>query len=450
MKPMQISDIADSLQGELLSGDCRFESVCTDSRTLQPGDLFVALTGEQFDGHDYIEDVVGRGASGAVVSIGADYSVPCLKVSDTQLALGQLAALNRDYFTGPLIGITGSSGKTTVKNMLTSICSQRGVTHATGGNFNNEIGAPLTLLGLSPEHEFAVIEMGAAGAGDIAYLAGLARPAVSVLLNAMPAHLEGFGSVDGVARAKGEIYQALAVDGIAVVNADSEYRGLWEGLVGDRSMIRFGLSEDADVRASAIDDEGALGCRFQLHTPVGDGVVNLQLIGAHNVMNALAAAAAAHAIGLDLVAIAAGLEQVQSGPGRLYPQRVESGALVVDDSYNANPGSVEAAIDLLVASPGRGTLILGFMAELGPDSDALHEQVGRYASSAGLDRLWLVGKAAAAAAGFGSTARVFENTAAVSEALGEFDEQDVVLVKGSRSAGMEAVVSAFTTSGGGD
>ncbi len=445
MRELSLTDIAQPLQGELLGENCSFATVGTDSRQVASGELFVALTGESFDGHDYVERAAEDGAVAALISRPGVYPLPCLQVKDTRAALGQLAALNRTHFSGVLIGITGSSGKTTVKNMLASICALAGQTHATAGNFNNEIGLPLTLLQLAPQHQYAVIEMGASRIGDIAYLAALAQPDVAVLLNAQPAHLEGFGSLAAVARAKSEIYQSLADNGVGVVNADSEFCGLWEEVLGDRRSISFGCCEHAEVRAEAIEDRGALGCRFVLLSPQGGAAIQLQLAGRHNVDNALAAAAAALAAEVPLESIIAGLEAVRAAPGRLHVAKNTDGVLVVDDSYNANPGSVRAAIDVLVATPGRHILVLGAMGELGPDSDQLHRDVGSYAVEQGVDELWLVGDAAVAASGFGDAARVFADVASLPDLTSCFGAGDVVLVKGSRSAGMEQVVATLTS-----
>ncbi len=445
MRALRIKEVASSfagtLHGELLGSDCEFASVSSDSRSIVPGDLFVALAGENHDGHDYLRPAADAGAVAAIVSRSGDYPIPCIKVSDTTAALGQLAALNRRYFTGTLLGITGSSGKTTVKNMLSRILSRQGLTHATAGNFNNEIGVPQTLLGLSAGHQYAVIEMGASAGGDIEYLSALAEPTIAVLLNAQPAHLQGFGSLAGVAAAKGEIFSSLPADGVGVLNADSEFTSLWRELLGRRTYISFGCSAAADIRAENIENLGAAGCRFDLCSEWGVARLKLPLPGRHNVLNALAACAASLAAKLSVAEVIDGLEHVHPAPGRLSVSQGANGAMIIDDSYNANPGSVRAAIDTLVATPGHRVLMLGVMGELGADSPQLHREIAAYARARGVDELWLIGEAAMAADGFGCGARLYSDIDSLPELHARFSRGDVVLVKGSRMAGMEAVVA---------
>jgi len=361
-----------------------------------------------------------------------------------------LGALNRQHFDGELIAITGSSGKTSVKNMVAAILAQRAATLATAGNFNNEIGLPLTLLQLQSEHRFAVLEMGASAAGDINYLCELARPSVAVLLNALPAHLQGFGSLQGVARAKGEIFSGLPADGTAVFNADSDFTGLWRELAVATNTIEFGFSAGAAVTASDIELDAAAGSRFLLVTPQGEISISLSVPGRHNIANALAAAATSLAVGASLAEISAGLAAVQPVAGRLQSTTLRSGAVVIDDSYNANPGSVKAAIDVLCGAVGNRVLVLGAMGELGADSEALHASVGRYAFEQGLDALWALGAdTAAAVAEFGAGARIFSDRSELIDCLQrELGSTDVILVKGSRSAGMDLVVSALTDEAG--
>jgi UDP-N-acetylmuramoyl-tripeptide--D-alanyl-D-alanine ligase len=445
MRDFSLNELCAPLAATAVSGDAVISGVSTDSRSVAAGDLFVALQGPNFDGHAFIAAAAERGARAAVVSDGEDRDLPTLRVDDTCAALGRLAAYNRALFTGRLLAITGSCGKTTVKNLLAAILEQRGATLATAGNLNNEIGVPLTLLRLAPEHRFAVVEMGAARAGDIRYLCSLAKPDVSLLLNAMPAHLEGFGSVDAVARAKGEIFEALEGGGTAVINADSEYAGLWRQLAGDSRTLSFGLSEQAGVGASAIEERGLAGSRFRLRTPGGSVTAELALPGIHNVINALAAAAAACAVGVDMDAIARGLAAARPVAGRLCSREGVGGVTVIDDSYNANPGSVHAAIDLLATHAGRRVLLLGSMAELGADSDALHRETGRYAADRGIEIFCCVGAGAEAAVeGFGAGGEAYANRESLLARLpGRFGAGDVVLVKGSRSAGMEVIVNAL-------
>ena len=456
MQAMRLSDIAQPLRGSLRGADAPFDAVVTDSREARAGQLFVALKGERFDAHDYLDDAAKGGAAGAVVSRLGPCPLPAVQVADTREALGRLGALNRSFYRGPLAAITGSCGKTTTRALLAAILSRCGPTLATSGNLNNEIGAPLTLLELRPKHRYAAVEMGAAAAGDIAYLCELARPTVAVLLNAMPAHLEGFGSVAAVAEAKGEILTGLGGRGTAVFNADSDYAGLWRGLAraegkaGAERILTFGLSRYAQVRAAGLSAgaDGAYSFQLQARLPGGkaEAEVRLRLPGRHNVLNALAAAAAAFAMDADLAAVAAGLQSAEPVAGRGRSRRLDSGAALIDDSYNANPGSVLAAIDALAARPGRRTLVLGAMAELGPGSAAFHAEMGRAAKTAGLERLWAVGggDAGASVAAFGDGGRLFADKPALIDALrGDLGSEDCVLVKGSRCAGMDEVVSFF-------
>jgi UDP-N-acetylmuramoyl-tripeptide--D-alanyl-D-alanine ligase len=448
MRPMSLSELAAPLGGHLLGGDCTFHEVSTDSRAVSQGALFVALAGERFDGHDYLAQAASGGASCALVSRQLESQLPLLQVGDTGQALGRLGAFNRQLYRKPLVAITGSSGKTTAKNMVSSVLSRRGRTLATEGNFNNEIGVPLTLLRLAPGDEFAVVEMGAARAGDIAWLCELGRPTVAVLLNAMAAHLEGFGSVDDVAEAKGEIFDGLGAGDFAIINADQSWAARWRERAGEATVLDFGLNAAAAVNAGAIDSLGVDGTTFTAHTPAGELQVQLALPGRHNVANALAAIAVGLACGLSLAEIGEGLRAVRPAAGRLLATVGPGGVTVVDDCYNANPGSVRAAIDLLAGCEGRRTLVLGAMRELGPDSEQLHRDVGEYARQSGIDRLWGVGaELSPCVAAFGEGGCLFpDREAAVAALPGEFGADDTVLVKGSRSAGMERVLQALLAS----
>jgi len=445
MCPMSLSELQAPLEARLSGPDNKITGVSTDSRKLSDGDLFVALRGKNFDGHDYVSQVQGKGAAAALVSTLVVDSLPQLQVADTQRALGLLGAYNRQLYKGPLVAITGSSGKTTVKNMVHAVLAQRGETLATKGNYNNEIGLPLTLLRLQPEVEFAVVEMGAAKAGDIAWLCELARPTVALLLNAMPAHLDGFGSVEGVASAKGEIFDCLGETDVAIINADQLWAKQWRKRAGAATVLDFGLEQPAAIRARSIQSRGVEGISFTVSTPVGDIAMRLALPGMHNVANALAAVAVGIACELSLTEIRDGLESLQPMDGRLRSMRSPQGATVIDDCYNANPGSVRAAINLLAACPGRRTLVLGAMLELGENSSALHREVGSYALTSGIDQLWGVGpELEICVSAFGTGGRYFEDRAAVlSELPGQFGQGDTVLVKGSRSAGMEQVLQAL-------
>lgn len=445
MRPMTLAELLAPLEAQLIGADRQFLRVATDSRALRDGDLFVALRGENFDGHDFLAQAAAAGAVAALVSHDGAAPLSRLRVADTQRALGRLGAYNRALFNGPLVAITGSSGKTTVKNMVRSVLAQRGRTQATQGNLNNEIGVPLTLLALEPGVEYAVVEMGAARAGDIAWLCELGRPTVALLLNAMPAHLQGFGSVADVAAAKGEIFDGLGEGNCAVINADQPWAPAWRERAGAATVLDFGLTAPAAVTARAVRPDGARGVGFTAITPRGELPVTLRLPGVHNVANALAAIAVGLACALNLDEIGAGLEAVTPTPGRLVTTVSPGGASVIDDCYNANPGSVRAAIDLLAGCAGRRTLVLGAMRELGPESEALHREVGEYAAVAGIDRLWGVGpELQVAVSGFGGAGRWFPDCdAALSALAGEFGAGDTVLVKGSRSTRMERVLHAL-------
>ncbi len=445
MRDYRLSELGTALMAQRLGQDVLVRGVGTDTRGSLAGKLFVALEGERFDGHAYLDVAAEAGALAALVKRETRADLPQLVVSDTQRGLGHLGAYNRSLFNGPLVAITGSNGKTTAKTMISSVLSQRGATLATEGNLNNEIGVPLTLLRLAPEHEFAVVEMGAAKAGDIAWLCELARPTVAVLLNAMPAHLEGFGSVAGVAEAKGEIYDALGSDGTAVVNADQEYAKRWASRARHARVVDYGLNAAAAISASHIRHRGLSGVSFVASTPAGEVPVTLKLPGLHNVSNALAAIAVGLTCEVPLGDIAAGLAQARAVAGRLAACTGAAGATVIDDCYNANPGSVRAAIRLLADCEGRRTLVLGAMRELGGESERLHREIGQFAREAGLDSLWGVGPdLLPAVEAFGDGARHFvDRVEAAAATAGEFAAVDTVLVKGSRGAAMETVLAAL-------
>ena len=445
MRSWSLSELQAPLRASLTGSDRTISGVSIDSRSVRAGELFVALRGENFDGHDYLGQVETAGAAAALTSGETHSALPVLKVEDTQKALGLLGAYNRNAFDGALVAITGSGGKTTVKNMVYAVLSQKGCTLATRGNYNNEIGVPLTLLELGPEHEFAVVEMGAARVGDISWLVELGRPSVAVLLNAMPAHLASFGSVEEVARAKGEIFDGLAARDVAIFNADQAWAAQWRVRAGEARILDFSLVGSAAICASAVKINGMLGTEFIAITPEGDFPVSLQLPGRHNVANALAAIAVGIACGISIVDIQQGLASATPVAGRLATIEALGGALLIDDCYNAQPGSVKAAIDLLALADGKRTLVLGAMKELGPDSEALHIEVAEYAKNAGIDQLWGVGgELRSAISAFGDGGYFFTDRQAAIEILaGAFTKGDTVLVKGSRSAGMEIVLAAI-------
>ncbi len=445
MRSWSLSELQDPLHASLTGSDCIISGVSIDSREVRPGELFVALRGENFDGHDYLGQVETAGAAAALISGDTHSALPVLNVEDTQKALGLLGAYNRNTFDGALIAITGSGGKTTVKNMVHAVLSQKGCTLATHGNYNNEIGVPLTLLELCPEHEFAVVEMGAARVGDISWLVELGRPSVAVLLNAMPAHLSSFGSVEEVARAKGEIFDSLTAGDIAIFNADQTWAAQWRARAGEARVLDFSMLGSAAVCATAVKIKGISGTEFIATTPEGDFPVSLQLPGRHNVANALAAIAVGIGCGISIVDIQQGLASAAPVAGRLARVEARGGAVLIDDCYNAQPGSVKAAIDLLALADGKRTLVLGAMKELGRDSEALHIEVAKYAKNAGIEQLWGVGDELKSAIGaFGEGGHFFaDRQVAIDSLVGAFTEDDTVLVKGSRSAGMETVLAAI-------
>ncbi len=419
-----------------------FSGVSTDSRTLRRGELFVALEGPRFDGHDYLPAVAAAGAAGALVRR-AHPALPCLEVADPLTALGRLAAAWRARFDIPVLAITGSSGKTTVKELLAAALAGLGPVLATRGNRNNHIGVPLTLLELRDTHRAAVVEMGMSHAGEIAHLTDLTRPTLGLINNAGPAHLEGLGNVAAVARAKGELIERLPPDAVAVLNADDAHCPLWRRLAGGRQIITFGLDRPADVTADCR--MAADGTDVELRTPNGTVSTRLGLLGRHNVRNALAATAAALAAGASLADVAAGLRTTRPVSGRLYPLPAQQGARLIDDSYNANPLSVQAAIAVLAGLPGERVLVLGDMGELGADAAALHGECGAAARAAGIEHLITLGPlSAAAAVAFGPGAVACRELAELLDVVRALLRPDVtVLVKGSRSAGMERVVQAL-------
>jgi UDP-N-acetylmuramoyl-tripeptide--D-alanyl-D-alanine ligase len=440
---MRLSEAATVLSGRLHGPDALFTSVNTDTRKLVAGTLFVALRGPHFDGHDFVKGAGEQGAAGALVARQVETALPQVQVSDTRLALGRLAAHWRSRFQIPLVAVTGSNGKTTVKNMIASILGQRGAGIATEGNLNNDIGMPLTLLRLRESDRYAVIEMGMNHRGEIDYLTRLARPTVAVVNNAAEAHLAGLGSVAAVARAKGEIFGGLTDEGVAVLNADDPHVGLWRVLSVPHRVLTFGLDHPADVTADyQLEDDG---CRVALRTPDGRIDMRIPLLGKHNVMNALAASAASLAAGASLQDIQAGLEKLKRVSGRLEVKRGISGARVLDDTYNANPGSLAAGIEVLRSASGERVLVLGDMGELGEAAADLHKRVGELARQLGIHRLYAVGDLSRhTVQGFGQGARHFASQQEMIEALHDSMHGDMtLLVKGSRSSHMENVVAGI-------
>ncbi|MDQ0125382.1 UDP-N-acetylmuramoyl-tripeptide--D-alanyl-D-alanine ligase [Pseudomonas lini] len=446
LKALKLSELTDALNGQLRVADATFDGVSIDSRAIKPGQLFIALTGPRFDGHDYLNEVARLGAAGALVEREvADCALPQLLVKDARQALGQLGAMNRAAFTHPVAAITGSSGKTTVKEMLASILRTRGSVLATRGNLNNDLGVPLTLLELAPEHTAAVIELGASRLGEIAYTVAMTKPHVAVLNNAGTAHVGEFGGPEKIVEAKGEIIEGLEADGVAVLNLDDKAFAIWKARAAGRQVLTFALSNvSADFYASDLDRD-ARGCpAFILHSPDGEERVQLNLLGTHNVANALAAAAAAHALGVALPGIVAGLGAVQPVKGRTVAQLASNGMRVIDDTYNANPTSMCAAVDILAGFSGRTVLVLGDIGELGEWAEQGHRDVGEYARGK-VCALYAVGPLMAHAVNaFGEQAWHFSTQAELIKALeAEQDTNTTILIKGSRSAAMENIVAAL-------
>lgn len=449
-----LSAAADSMHGQLLGNDRVFDGVSTDTRTLREGELFVALQGPNFDGGDYVSQAKEKGAAAAVVGSQVEGDLAQITVGDTKLALGQLGAAWRRDKSAVVVGITGSNGKTTLKELTAACLSQAAPTIATEGNLNNNIGMPLMLTRIDETHRYAVLEMGANHAGEINYLTSLAEPDVVAITNAAAAHLEGFGSIEGVAKAKGEILRAKSRPGVAILNADDDYFEYWSAMVADIDVIGFGIQAQTDVRASDIVADGG-GSNFQLHLYDTRIDVRLSLPGQHNIRNACAAAAIAVALGVAPEQIRSGLESVKPVAGRLQPKRGLYGATLFDDSYNANPLSVIAAAEFLAGLEGQSWLVLGDMGELGANTARLHQEVGAAVKKAGVNQLFATGELSRNVTdAFGDHASWFDSVDTLIDALRVSITSDVnVLVKGSRFMRMERVVAALTStdaSGGGD
>ena len=439
-----LSEAANILAGELAGSDARFLRVVTDSRAVQAGDLFVALKGDNFDAHDFVADVLAKGAFALVRRDFATADGSVIRVDDPRLALGTLAAAWCAQLDVKRIGITGSNGKTTVKEMVAAILRAHAgdaAVHATAGNFNNDIGLPLTLLALTPAHRYAVIEMGMNHFGEIRYLTGLARPQVALVNNAMRAHLGGgFDSTTDIARAKSEIFEGLTADGVAIINADDAQLPVFAAAAGQHRQLRFGL-QSGEVTARDVH-ASASGSRFVLSCPQGEQLIELPAAGEHNVRNALAAAAVALALDVPLAAIAAGLAAFGGVKGRLQLKRAACGATLIDDTYNANPDSMKAGIDVLAAYPAPRIFVMGQIGELGDTAAALHAEVGAHARARGIEQLLCLGELSRHAANaYGAGAQYFDDLPALLAVLDKQVASDsTVLVKGSRFMRMERVV----------
>jgi UDP-N-acetylmuramoyl-tripeptide--D-alanyl-D-alanine ligase len=442
-----LAEFARASGGTLSGADRAFTGVSTDTRTLKPGELFVALRGPRFNANDFVAAAESAGAAGAVVDTRVERPLAQVVVPDTQATLTTSAAAWRAQFSMPIVGVAGSNGKTTVKEMTAAILGRSGATLATRGNLNNHIGVPLTLHRLDATHRYAVVEIGANRAGEVADLVKIARPSVGLITNAGAEHLEGFGSMEGVARAEGEMVAGLDASATAIINADDEFASLWRGMARAR-VSTFGVAKPADFSASdihtAVDGNGFV-THFKLTAPAGVIAVELHLAGDHNVLNALCAAAAATAAGASLDEVRAGLATMRPIPGRLQFKTAPSGAWIVDDSYNANPSSMKAGIEVLASVDARRWLVMGDMGELGSFADESHGEIGRFARNHRIDRLFATGKLSALAVeAFGSGGEWFSDTDALARAVNaEITREVCVLVKGSRMNRLERVVEAL-------
>ncbi|WP_392564573.1 UDP-N-acetylmuramoyl-tripeptide--D-alanyl-D-alanine ligase [Orbus wheelerorum] len=441
----QLQQIVDGKLIAIKDENTLINDISTDSRNIISDSLFIALVGNIFDGHSFAKQAIVLGASVVLVNHKIDDKTPQIIVKDTHQALGQIAAWVRSQSKAKVVALTGSSGKTSVKEMAAAILSLCGKTLFTNGNFNNDIGVPLTLFRLTSQDEFAVIELGANHIGEIAYTTKIVKPQSALINNISQAHLEGFGSLDGVAKAKSEIFLGLSKEGVAIINLDN-YRQEWLDNLKDQKMYTFSLQQiNADFYASAII-EGII-TKFTLHTPIGEVNINLPLLGLHNISNAIAASVLAISVGAGLKQVKAGLESVLPVKGRLYPIWLNDKQLILDDSYNANVGSMTAAINVLAKQKGYKVLVVGDMAELGKNSEKLHQQVGETAKIASLDCVVSVGKNSALISQFSSVGYHFndKNTAIIflKNLLKEKGDA-TLLVKGSRSAKMEEIINSLS------
>ena len=439
MIPLKLSELAAALGCAPPSLELEISEIVSDSRKAQSGSLFAALPGTHFDGHDFVDAAVRLGAKALLVERPIETDTPQLVVDDVLIALGKIAALLRNRLDPEVIGITGSNGKTTVKEMVASILRLEGEVLATQGNFNNELGLPLSLFELEEKHRYAVLEMGASKSGDIGYLAQIARPDVGLVNNIASAHLEGFGSEGGVARTKGEMFASLPASGWAVMNADEPWLDVWREMNTAGNTITFGVGAGSDVCVEETKSGG------RITTPDGSFDLQLALPGGHNLINAAAATAIAMALGINMEIIRQGLERVEPVPGRLNLLHTAAGWTVIDDTYNANPASLYSALQVLAGIPGEPWLVLGDMKELGTDSSKMHREVGENARFMGVRRLLATGEMSKHTVdAFGPGAEHFENRDELIEALRRNIRPGVnCLVKGSRSMGMESVVEAI-------
>ncbi|OAI03070.1 UDP-N-acetylmuramoyl-tripeptide--D-alanyl-D-alanine ligase [Methylomonas methanica] len=445
---LQLSEIAQAVNGKLIGDDKEIRATGIDTRTLQPGALYIAINGKNFDGHSFIDKAEQAGAAALLLEHAAQSALPQIIVADTHLALAELAGYWRKTLSIKVAGVTGSNGKTTVKEMIAAIFATQGHTLSTQGNLNNDIGVPLTLLKLDDSHRYAVIEMGANHPGEIAYTSRYAQADVSVITNIGAAHIEGFGSIEGVAKTKGEIVECLGENGVAVLNRDDAFYDFLLKLAGSRRNVTFGLNPLADVTALNIDtalDSQGFATRFELKTATDSLPIRLHLAGAHNVKNALAAATVAMQFGISLQDIKHGLEQLKPVTGRMQPLLGRKGNIIIDDTYNANPSSLKAALDVLTNCGGEAWLVLGAFGELGPDSPAIHREMGKLIKAKSVKRLFATGALAKhAVEAFGDGGQFFDNQEQLIDTLTQaVTGKETVLVKGSRAQKMENVVAAM-------
>ncbi len=449
---MTLSLLAQELDGELLGEDVMFSNISTDTRSLEKGDLYLALVGERFDGNEFVDAAASRGAGAAVVSREIESGIATLRVADTHVALGTIARIARRRSRAKVVALTGSQGKTTVKEMLGAILGSAGACLATEANLNNTIGVPLTLLKINEGHEYVVIEMGANCAGEIKFSVEATEPDIALITNASPAHIEGFGSLQGIVAAKGEIIDGLKSDGIMVLNADDPHVQVWAARAAGRKLVRFGYenaSGDAQYFASSVEERNDGTSNFNLHTPQGEQALSIRFLGRHNVLNAIAASAAAMEAGASLIDVVQGLSSLEPVAGRLSRVAGINGCQLIDDSYNASPSSFFAAIDVLSSLQGHKLLVMGDMKELGTDTDSAHASVGEYASSAAIDQFWAIGeKSSLAIDAYAGKGRHFDSKEALVEAIKAISRPELtVLVKGSRGAKMNEVVTALKING---
>ena len=450
---MSLKEIAQSVQGHLSGRDQHISSVSIDTRTLAANDLYIAIKGENFDGHHFINKAEKASASAVLVEDEIKTDLPIIRVKDTRVALAELAATWKSKATVKTIAVTGSNGKTTVKEMIASILAINADVLFTQGNLNNEIGVPLTLLKLDNKHQYAVIEMGANHQGEIKYSCHYTKPDIAIVTNAGSAHIEGFGSLDGVAKAKGEIFQSLNDTGVAIINRDDDYYPLWKGLAENRKVVTFGLNKSANINAQEIIEsieENVFVTRFKLLTIDDEIEIKLKLAGKHNVINALAAAASCLTLSIKPSQIKQGLEKLKPVTGRLEPLRSDQGNLIINDTYNANPASMKVALNVLTQQAKEPWVILGAFGEMGIDSLKIHKEIGELIKSTSVIRLLTIGADAKSASdAFGKGATFFNSQEQLIATLKqELKGEETLLIKGSRTQKLENIVAALINNKG--